>query len=72
MTTPHLEIIRLAEVRRRTGLPNTTVYRLVAAGKFPRQVKLGARISGWVASEVNEWIASRIAAREAATREFTP
>jgi predicted DNA-binding transcriptional regulator AlpA len=46
MTQPR-ELIRLAEVKRRTGLPTTTIYRLVAAGKFPRQVKLADRISAW-------------------------
>jgi hypothetical protein len=36
---------RLREVERRTGLSRATVYRMVAAGEFPKPVRLSARPS---------------------------
>lgn len=49
-------ILRLNEVCKRTGLSRTFVYEYAAAGKFPKQVKLGKRISGWSANAVQAWI----------------
>jgi prophage regulatory protein len=36
---------------------------LKRAGKFPRRVKLSAMRVAWIESEIDEWIAARIAAR---------
>ncbi len=52
-------IIRRAEVERRTGVAKATLYRMMAAGKFPRPVQLSVRCVGWRLDEINEWIASR-------------
>jgi prophage regulatory protein len=37
--------------------------RMEHAGHFPRRVKLGPCRVGWVESEVNDWIAARVAER---------
>ncbi len=58
---PALE--RLPSVKQRSGLSRTHLYRLIAAGDFPKPVKLGF-CSAWVESEVSDWIAARIAARD--------
>jgi prophage regulatory protein len=52
--------IRLPQVLESTGLKRSTLFAHIAAGKFPHQVKLGARASGWVKDEVEEWAAARI------------
>lgn len=52
-------ILRIGDVRARTGLGRSTIYALAAAGKFPRPVRLTERASGWHANEIDEWIASR-------------
>jgi prophage regulatory protein len=62
-TTPVLE--RLPAVMARTGLKRSAVYALVAAGRFPKPVKLSERSSAWVVTEVDCWIAARIAERDA-------
>jgi prophage regulatory protein len=54
-------ILRLGDVRRRTGLGRSTVYDRIKAGNFPAPIALGDRAVGWVESEVSAWIASRIA-----------
>jgi prophage regulatory protein len=60
-----LTLERLPWVKARTGLSRSEIYRRVAAGSFPAPVKLGERASAWPASEVDGWIAARIAARDA-------
>ncbi len=58
---------RLPRVKARTGLSRSEIYRRIAANPptFPAPVKLGERASAWVSSEVDVFIAARIAARDA-------
>lgn len=56
-------VMRLHEVMARTGLGRATVYRLIAAGEFPRQLRLSRAGSGWLSDEVDAWIDARAAAR---------
>lgn len=39
------------------------LWRLERAGKFPLRVKLSPQRVAWIESEIDEWIAARIAAR---------
>ena len=55
-------LMRRAEVLRVTGLSRTSMYRLIAKLDFPRPVSLSAKTVGWPASQVNAWIAARVAA----------
>lgn len=52
---------RLPCVMKRTGLPRSTIYKLINEDKFPRPVKLSERSSAWVEQEITDWINSRIA-----------
>lgn len=58
----HLSLLRLPDVRRRTGLSRSTIYSLAARGDFPAPIRISTRVSGWLALEVDAWIRSRIAA----------
>lgn len=58
----HQSIIRLPDVKARTGLSRSSIYSFIKAGNFPPHVSLGARAVGWVSTEIDEWIASRITA----------
>ena len=53
-------ILRLPEVKARTGLSRSTIYLRIAEGKFPPPINLGERSVGWVESEIDAWIAKRI------------
>lgn len=53
-------IVRLPEVRARTGLSRSEIYRREGLGEFPKRVKLGARSVGWLSEEVQQWIEARI------------
>jgi prophage regulatory protein len=66
MSTLQREILRLAEVKRRTGLPTSTLYKLISDGEFPRQVPIGFRAVGWLSDEVARWIDGRASARDQA------
>ena len=59
-------LIRLPEVEKRTGLKRAHLYQLARKGQFPKPLKIGARASAWRASQVNEWVAARIAQADAA------
>jgi prophage regulatory protein len=50
-------IIRLKTVLSRTGLSRSTLYRKIADGTFPAQLKISANGTGWHESEINRWIA---------------
>lgn len=62
---PFARLIRLPEVCGMTGLSRSAVYRGVAAGTFPVPVKVGERASAWHAGEVSNWVAARLAERDA-------
>lgn len=49
-----------------TGLGRSSIYKQISNGKFPKSVSLGDRAVGWVDSEIEEWILSRIAERDEA------
>jgi predicted DNA-binding transcriptional regulator AlpA len=34
----------------------STLWRMVRNGKFPKPIKLGARVTAWRCEEVHEWI----------------
>lgn len=61
--SPNLE--RLPQVKARTGLSRSEIYRRVATGDFPQPIKLGVRATAWSSDEVSGWVAERIAARDA-------
>lgn len=53
-------ILRLPEVKARTGLSRSTIYFRIAEGSFPKSVSLGARAVGWIDEEIQQWIDDRI------------
>lgn len=54
------KILRLPAVKDRTGLSRSSVYEKVSAGRFPKPISLGARAVGWLESDIDAWIASRV------------
>ncbi len=49
-------ILRIRTVLNRTGLSRSTLYRKIADGSFPRQLKIGEHSAGWKESAINRWI----------------
>ena len=52
-------ILRLRDVIAHTGLSRSTIYNYIARNEFPKPRRLGARTTGWIKSEVQDWILSR-------------
>jgi prophage regulatory protein len=53
-------IIRLKNVLARTGLSRSTIYRKIAEGTFPAQLKISTNGTGWHESDINRWIVFRL------------
>ena len=58
-------ICRLPDVKAQTGLSRSTLYAMMADGRFPKPMKLGERAVGWAEAEIVAWLESRKAARDA-------
>ena len=65
---PGGRLIRLPEVKRRTGLSRTTIWREMRKGKFPKSVATSVGTRSWVEGEVEDWAAALIAARAASLK----
>jgi len=65
------QIIKLSEVKRKTTLSSSSIYRKVAAGEFPSPIKLSERSSGWLQTEVENWIDERVKASRPQGLEVT-
>jgi prophage regulatory protein len=66
MATPkNRRILRLPQTIAKSGLSRDSIYRGGREGWFPRVIKLSERASGWFEDEIDAWLASRAAARDA-------
>jgi prophage regulatory protein len=54
------QILRLPQVRARTGLRRIMIYQLEAEHQFPRRVKIAVRAVGWIEGEVQEWLTQHV------------
>lgn len=63
-------IIRLKTVLARTGLSRSTLYRKIAEGTFPAQLKISINGRGWHDSEINRWVADPTGWRQRSRNEF--
>ena len=69
-----IRIIRLNEVKKRTGYGRTSIYRKMEEGTFPKSLKLGGPLKdkntidssavGWLEHEVDQWVQSIIEERD--------
>ncbi|WP_341632091.1 helix-turn-helix transcriptional regulator [Sphingomonas agri] len=60
------KLLRLPEVRDLTCRSTTRIYADMAAGTFPKPVRIGARAVAWRETELRAWLEQRIAEREVA------
>ena len=52
--------LKKAEILGVTGLSHTTIWRLESKGEFPKRRKISPNRVGWVASEVQAWLNTKI------------
>ncbi len=63
---PDLGVIRWPELRRELRADRSTVWRWQRSQGFPKPVRIGPNSVGWLRSEVNAWLAARVAIRDQA------
>jgi len=54
--------LRRRTVETKTGLSRSTIYARIAAGTFPKPVRIGPRAVAWLESDVEAWQAAQVAA----------
>jgi len=53
------QVLRRRDVERKTGLSRSGIYAGIAAGWFPKPIKLGPGSVGWIEAEIESWIEER-------------
>jgi prophage regulatory protein len=64
-----MRLIKVKEVKERTGLSRTSIWRGIQAGTFPESVPTGERSVAFVEEEVDAWIKSCIEHRNQLTEK---
>lgn len=54
------KVLRLRDVKDKTGLAKSTVYKKIGEGEFPKQFSLGGKAVGWLESDIDKWIRGRV------------
>ena len=57
-------ILKVKQVAKEINVSVPQVYKLVSLGRFPKPIKLGERGSGWLTSEIEAWLQSKVDARD--------
>ena len=53
-----ITLLKLSDVKEKTQLSKSTIYKWIDAGKFPAPKKLGDRCVRWASTDIDEWIMS--------------
>ena len=54
---PYTErFIRMDDLSNKVGLSRSQIYKLIQNEAFPRQLKIGSRISVWKESDIDTWM----------------
>jgi prophage regulatory protein len=66
-TSENPRLIRLPQVKQKTGYSRSSIYAKIPLGEFSAPVSLGARAVAWIESEIDEWISDRVKASRGGT-----
>ena len=58
------KVLKVKQVATEINVSVPQVYKLVSLGRFPKPIKLGERGSGWLTSEIEAWLQSKVDARD--------
>ena len=61
----YVRFVKLKEASLLTGKSRAEIYRCIAAGTFPRPIRLGERSIAFHSREIEAWQEARIAERDA-------
>lgn len=54
-----MRAIRLKEVSQKVGLGESTIYRMIAEGRFPKPFEIVPKRNAWIESDIDDWLAER-------------
>lgn len=68
-STRSAKFLRMKDVSQKIGYAPSTIYELVAHGKFPAPFKLipGGRAAGWLETTIDAWLTERAESKTGAT-----
>ena len=55
-----IKFLRMNDLQEKVGLSRSQIYKLIAEGDFPKQDKVGERISVWQESKVEKWMGEKV------------
>ena len=58
------KLLKAKQVAEYVNVSKSQIYKLVQQGRLPKPIKLGDRGSGWLLSEVDAWLQSRVDSRD--------
>ncbi|HQU48367.1 MAG TPA: AlpA family phage regulatory protein [Casimicrobiaceae bacterium] len=58
-------LLRRRQVEALIGRGRSSIYEMIAAGEFPKPIRVGRRAVRWLAHEVDGWIRARVEASRA-------
>lgn len=56
---PAPAVLRLADLTAYLKISRSTIYQMAADGRMPPPIKLGARASGWLKTDIDRWLSER-------------
>lgn len=68
MDVGRFRLITKGELRRMVPYTPQHILRLEKRGLFPRRIQVGTNRVAWLLSEVEQWVATRVAERDANSR----
>ncbi|MDK2108350.1 AlpA family transcriptional regulator [Acinetobacter baumannii] len=68
--TENQRLIRRKEVQAKTGLGASSIYALMKTGDFPQCINLSERRVAWIESDIDAWIAERVASHRATSAKL--
>lgn len=69
---PGERVLRIDELTSKVSLRRTSIYDLMALGRFPRPVRLTTQRRGWLLSEVEAWLEARKSERDEQKQSAKP
>ncbi|WP_103035267.1 helix-turn-helix transcriptional regulator [Castellaniella caeni] len=67
-----MKALKIKDVVEKVSLGQSTIYKMVAEGGFPRPFQIAPNRVAWVESEVDAWLAERAAVRGREPEEAHP
>lgn len=61
-------LLKRGDVELKTGLSRSSIYSAVRAKAFPEPIAIAPNRVAWLESEIDQWIAARLAERNANTK----